>query len=359
MKNEQTIQTKNNSYKKIQCPGCGSETIIKEGQKICQRCFRIVHYNDFKAITKPLNKSKIIENVNTIAQGAIIVIDLFNFNIEDLDTLIGAINNDIIKILVINKIDLADKNIRINRVIEKISLQLNHIKNLNIIAISGLQDNNKRKQLFNLITNFKNDSNIVFVGYENAGKTTLISKLLTSQNVNHHLVNSRFPGTTESFINFKINEINIIDTPGLVNEFSIRKYSTDSSSKKWTFKSSFRPKIYQLNPDQTIMFGNLISFDFTDGPVTNFTIYHNPNINIQRTKTTNLERLFQKNPDFFKWPIIKNQNFKTEIIKLENNNAKIELEIIDIGIIKLISEGQTLVFRGPINKMVKIRKSLF
>ncbi len=359
MKNEQTTLTKNNSCNENQCPGCGRKIELKDDHKICQRCFRIVNYNDFAAIKTPLDEAKIINNINKIAQHVVIIIDLFNFNLASLNFLIAAIKKDINKILVINKIDLADRNIKLNKVIIKLSEQLHDIENLKIIALSSLKDDNNRKQLFNLISNFKANSNVVFAGYENAGKTTLIAKLLTSKNVNHHLVNSRFPGTTESFINFKINDINIIDTPGLAHPLSLRAHSDDSNSKKWTFKTRLRPKIFSLNPDQTILFGNLISFNFTAGPITNFTIYYNPNINIMRTKTTNLERLFQKDPSFFKWPISAQTNTQEEIIKLADNNQKIEIEIIDIGIIKLVSQGQTLVFKGPISKMVKIRESLF
>ncbi len=359
MKNELTIPINPNYSKPRQCPGCGQKAQIVNEGSICQRCWRMLHYNDFKSITNPLSEELILAKINKIAQGVLIVIDLFNFNMASLNELINNIDPHIKKILLINKIDLCDQNIRISKVIDKMSAQLEQVNNLVIIAISSLKKDRHLNQLFNLIQQFKKGDKIISVGYENAGKTTLVSALLTHNNVDHHLIQSRFPGTTHNFISFEIEGIKIIDTPGLSNPFSMRQYAQDVSHKKWTFKSRFRPKIFSLNADQSILFGNLVIFSFSDGPITNFTIYPNPNINVMRTKTTNWDRLQTKDDAFFKWPIAKNRNYVEQIIHLEKNNDKIEIEIIDIGIIKLTSNGQTLKFLGPINTIVKIRKSIF
>ena len=114
------------------CIGCGAvlqnEDKNKEGyvkdltKNLCERCFRIRHYNDYKFIDKDneyyLNIIKQIEKTNDLV---ILVTDFLNT--ESLNEL--KIKNPVL--LVLAKRDLIPRNLDENKLLNKIKTNLNVI----------------------------------------------------------------------------------------------------------------------------------------------------------------------------------------------------------------------------------------
>ena len=210
------------------CIGCGIELQYNDKNKIgyipenkyndsnyCMRCFRLIHYNDTSTKDKELSTNYILEKVNKDNIFKIYVVDFLNINNNTIDIYNKIKGN---KLLLINKIDMLDKSINKNNII-------NNIKTIykidNILSISTLNDNH-----INLLLNYLNKNNInkcYILGPTNSGKSTLINKLCN----NNNLTISNKRNTTLEFINIKLDNLNIIDTPGfLISDYNLKtKYN--------------------------------------------------------------------------------------------------------------------------------------
>lgn len=210
------------------CIGCGIELQYNDKNKIgyipenkynnsnyCMRCFRLIHYNDISTNDKELSTNYILDKVNKDNIFKIYVVDFLNINNNTIDIYNKIKGN---KLLLINKIDMLDKSINKNNII-------NNIKTIykidNILSISTLKNND-----INMLLNYLNKNNInkcYILGPTNSGKSTLINKLCN----NNNLTISNKRNTTLEFINIKLDNLNIIDTPGfLISDYNLKtKYN--------------------------------------------------------------------------------------------------------------------------------------
>ena len=110
------------------CLGCGSklqsidsskEGYIRENNissKLCERCFRIRNYGEYKTVVKDNNDFEpILKKIGTTNSLVILVIDLFMMN-KDFDVLTKNLNNDIL--LVFTKRDVLPKIVNDQKFIE-------------------------------------------------------------------------------------------------------------------------------------------------------------------------------------------------------------------------------------------------
>ena len=118
------------------CIGCGvtlqTEEKDKLGyttnieKKLCERCFRIRNYGEYKTVTKSNDEFiKILKNINNTKDLVILVVDIFNLN-KNLDVIKENIKNDIL--LVLTKRDILPKSTHDEKLLEYIEKY-----NLNII----------------------------------------------------------------------------------------------------------------------------------------------------------------------------------------------------------------------------------
>ena len=88
------------------------------------------------------------------------------------------------------------------------------------------------------------------------------------------ITTSHFPGTTLDMIEIPLNDGRAIyDTPGIINHHQMAHYIDPSELKYITPKKEIKPKVYQLNAEQTLFIGGLARFDFIKGNRSSFTIY--------------------------------------------------------------------------------------
>ena len=119
--------------------------------KYCQRCFRLMHYNEMNYTKLPINQKTILKNVNDKKYLVFFLVDLFNINKEVISTF-NSIKNP--KCLVISKTDLLPKSFNF----EKIKLWLNKNYHINdeIIFLNSLKKYNINItiKIFNIILIF-------------------------------------------------------------------------------------------------------------------------------------------------------------------------------------------------------------
>lgn len=258
------------------CLGCGSilqnTNIDKEGyvksldQALCERCFKIKNYGEYKPVIKDeIEFTNMLESINKTNDLVILVCDLFNFN-PDMDLINKHLTNDIL--LVLTKRDLLPKSLFEDKI-------LNYLKsNLNIvdkIIVSSIKNYNF-DSLLEKINTYKKSNNVYVVGYTNAGKSTLINKLLYNYaNKDINITTSILPNTTIDNIEIKIDDnLTLIDTPGILDNGSIYYLKDIKELKRITPKTRVNPKTYQINKKQIISVEDLFELELANNNVTLF-----------------------------------------------------------------------------------------
>ena len=175
------------------CKGCG--TLI-DNNDLCERCFRIKHYNDYKVVSKTNNDFiPILENINKTNDLVLLVVDLFN--IDNLSLIRKYLKNDIL--LVLTKRDLLPKSVSFDKLynydyqidntnsnlsggqISKIAIAqaFNSKRDLIIFdeTTSNLDSDSEAKILRNIKQNYK-DKTIILITHRKSN-TEYFNKIIT------------------------------------------------------------------------------------------------------------------------------------------------------------------------------------
>ena len=230
------------------CTGCGVELqnisdkelgyTINLDNSLCERCFRIKNYNDYKVVTKSNEDYiKILKEINKTDSLVILLVDLFDIPkaLEDINKYIKNIINYF-------------KRYKLN-IVE--TLIISSLKNYNFDLLK------------NMINYYKTNNEVYIVGFTNAGKSTMINKYLynyTDKNVS--ITTSPLRSTTIDSIRIDVDDnLTFIDTPGLLDEGNFLDYIDSSDIKKIVPTSEIKPKTYQVHDKQSIFIDELFRID--------------------------------------------------------------------------------------------------
>lgn len=239
------------------CIGCGAELTLEKGKlgytkniesDLCMRCFNIKNYNKYEKVDHLEEINTIIKEVKASNDIVIFVVDVFNLS-NKIKEIVDYLNNNVI--LCITKYDLVDID-------ESKILNYLNINTLGTIVISS-KNNYNLDNLMELIGENKKSNNVYLVGYTNAGKSTLINKIIKNySNNNYELTTSVLPSTTLNFVKVNVNDnLTLIDTPGIIVS-NIIDYLDEEEIKKVIPKKKIKPQIYQIKTEQTIMVDNFL-----------------------------------------------------------------------------------------------------
>ena len=308
------------------CRGCGAilqtEKIEQIGytknpeNKLCERCFRIRNYGEYKTIVKENEEFiQILKKINDTKDLVILVIDAFNMN-KDLNLIKENIKNDIL--LVVTKKDILPKTTKDEKVLNY--MEKYKIKFKDKIVISSNKNYNFDK-LLELINKYKKTKNVYVIGYTNAGKSTMINKIIYNYSDNtQEITTSILPSTTLNEIKIKINdELNIIDTPGLLSNGSIYDNLDGKELKRIIPKKEIKPLSYQIKGKQYIQIDKYALIEL-----------ENINVIIYMSNTLNINRYYKKI----------DTSFEEQQIKINNE----DIVINGLGFIKCIGVSKIKVY---------------
>ena len=325
------------------CIGCGvtlqtSNTdelgyINKLDNNLCERCFRIRNYNDYKFVIKDNNDYiNILRNVNNTNDLVVLVVDLFNIS-KNLEDISKYINNKIL--LVLTKRDILPKSCYDEKFIKYFE---NY--NLNIIDTIVISSNKNYNLdiLYNKINTYKTSNNVYVVGFTNSGKSTLINKIIYNySSVDTNITTSNLPSTTIDSIEVKVNDdLTLIDTPGLLDNGDIINFIDSKTLKKIIPTKELKPITYQIKDNQTILIEDLVRVDLFDK--NSMTIYMSNNLSIKR---------IYKDTDEFK-------NLKKHEFNIEDDS---DIVIQGLGFIKFTHKSKIILYTKE-NVSVFVRKNL-
>ena len=329
------------------CQGCGillqDENVLQEGyttnleNDICQRCFRMKNYGEYQMITKSNDEYlDILKGVGETKDLVLYITDLLNLE-KNIEQIRNIISNKMI--LVLNKKDVLPKSVKETKLIDYLASKDIHFEEVIVISVNK---NYNIDYLLKKIKFHQTSKNVYVVGHTNAGKSSLINKLIKNySDKNQELTMSPLPSTTLNTLTIEINDyLTLIDTPGLVDSGSILNYVNEGMVKKISAKKEIKPRTYQLRKNQSIIIEDLVRIDYVSGEKNSFTLFVSNDLKVKR-----LLNLFNNDE-------LKNQNKITYEMKYDE-----DLVINGLGFVKIVNKGTIDVY---INKDVETftRRSL-
>ena len=258
------------------CMGCGN--ILKDDElehNICNRCFRLKHYGEYHVTNK--DNSDYLKIINNIDSNDLViyVTSLLNLTIMDLSKFKNVI-------VVLTKRDILPTSVKDNKIIDYVK---NNYNFKDIEVISSIKNYN----LDNLISKIEkyNKKKVYLIGNTNSGKSTLLNKLIENYSESDiDITTSMYPSTTLDTIEVKINDIEFIDTPGIIDNGSVINYIDYKMLKKITPKKEVKPRTYQIKGKGSLVIEDLVRIDYETND-NSMTIYIANSVNIIRVGEAN------------------------------------------------------------------------
>ena len=311
------------------CSGCGillqDENVLQEGyttsleNDICQRCFRMKNYGEYQIVNKSNDEYlEILKGVAETKDLVLYVTDLLNLE-KDVEEIRKMLPNKMI--LILNKVDVLPKSVKEEKLIEYLESKNIHFEEVIVISASK---NYNMDYLLKRIKFHQTSKNVYVVGHTNAGKSSLINKLIQNYSDNtQELTMSPLPSTTLHTIQIDLNEhLTIMDTPGIVETGSILNHVDEKMIKRINPKTEIKPRTYQLRKNQSLVIEDILRLDYVEGEKNSFTLFVSNDLNVKRI-----------------YNIIKNEDLKDKNKTTYEIGYDEDLVISGLGFIKIVDKG--------------------
>ncbi|RLQ98148.1 ribosome biogenesis GTPase YqeH [Falsibacillus albus] len=362
----------------IQCVGCGVEiqtenpaelgyapkSALEKEKVICQRCFKLKHYNEVQDVSLTDDDFlKILNELGNTDSLIVKVVDIFDFNGSWLPGLHRFVGKNPI-LLIGNKVDLLPKSVKSNKLIQWMKHEAKELglKPIDVKLVSASKGI-AIQEAVDAIETYRNGKDVFVVGCTNVGKSTFINRIIKEVAGEEDIITtSHFPGTTLDMIEIPLDDGQaLIDTPGIINHHQMAHFVDKTDLKVITPKKEIKPRIFQLNEEQTLFFGGLGRFDFLSGGRKSFTCYLANELNIHRTKLENADELYRKHAGEMLQPPKKDEmEGFPELVRHEFSIKEEKMDIVfsGLGWVTINEPGVRVAAHVPKGVQVLLRKSL-
>lgn len=363
------------------CPGCGATLQTEDPNQIgyvpslvsdtdasviCQRCYKLKHYNNIASITLDQEEfNRILHQIGS-KQGLIVhIVDIFDFEGSLINGLNRYGNNNPI-MLAVNKVDLLPAGFSHGKLEQWVRRRLKQfgLRVVDVVLISAVKGIGFDR-LVEAMDRWHRGQNIYMVGAANVGKSSVINRLIRDySSLDQELTTSRYPGTTLDLVHIPLADGQaIVDTPGLMLGDRYTTCVPVDMLKTLLPQKTIKPKIYQLNEKQTLFFGGLARFDFVKGNRQPFVCYLSNSIQIHRTKLASADALYEKHKGKMLSPPREEQldtlpSFTVHTFRIKKEEPS-DLFIYGLGWIKITGkEGAIVDVHVPKGIKVAIREAM-
>ncbi len=334
------------------CKGCGvllqNERpeelgyVIDITKDYCKRCFRLRHYNENLVIKL---EDDLVRNKIKEFNGCIVyIVDCLFYELNISDEIISLLTDKKL-IVILSKIDLLPHNLNIDKYLLKAYNFINHkfkkVSSLEVIS-TRKKDPNFKELFFEIASEYEL-KDFLFIGYSNAGKSTIINSLIEKE----LLTTSYYLNTSVDFNEIKHNDYRFIDCPGFINKHDLLNYLTPKSIKKVSIQNTLKPLIYQLYSNQLYCIEGLVMIEINSSKAS-LKLWLSNHLNIHRTAIKNKEHYYLNH--FTKKEIALPFDLK-EVEFISKHN--ITLGINGLGIIEIIGKAKIKI---NINKNIQVER---
>ncbi|GIN20066.1 hypothetical protein J1TS3_12000 [Siminovitchia fordii] len=360
------------------CIGCGvaiqierpgelgftPSSALEKEEIICQRCFRLRHYNEVQDVElSDQSFLDILHAVGNTKSLIVKIIDIFDFNgswIPGIQRFVG--KNPVL--LIGNKVDLLPKSTNKNKLVNWMKKQSKEmgLSPLDVLLVSAEKGHGIQEALVE-IDNLRQGQDVYVVGCTNVGKSTFINRVIkAAAGGNDVITTSHVPGTTLDMIEIPLDDgKSLVDTPGIINHHQMAHYVSKKDLKMITPKKEIKPRVYQLNESQTLFFGGLARLDYINGGRRSVVCYLANSIDIHRTKLEKADELYEKHAGEMLKPPGKGEleafpKLVRHEFKLKDN--KMDIVFSGLGWVTLKEQGAHVAAYAPKGVSVLLRPSL-
>jgi 30S ribosome assembly GTPase len=283
-------------------PGFLPNSALAKGQRLCKRCFRITHYGEFTRVNvTPLDYEREVSRVLDKPGIVLYMLDVFDLGgslIPDLSKYISGSR----VIVVVNKVDLLPKEVNIEaakmwvkKTVAKTGISADEVLFVSAAKGQGFEQLILQLKAYGI-------SPVYVVGMANVGKSTFLNRILQSFEMEPVFTVSRMPGTTLGLTTAGIpfagnNLVTFVDTPGLLHGNRMIDMLCPNCLKRAVPGSRLRPRVFQLNPGQTLWIGSFARFDFVFGDRQSVVCYVSNELPIHRCKLEKADDIFERHAD--------------------------------------------------------------
>ena len=345
------------------CKGCGvrlqyvDRTLPgytpKKESEYCQRCFRLMHYDDLTvSMRQGIDPDEVMKKIASMDALILWVVDLFDFEAG----MIPGLNRHLAGkdiILAAGKRDLLPDTLSDDKAARFIFSRLKEqgITIRELILMSALKEEGM-DEIKDAISRYGNGRPVVVMGRANAGKSTLLTRLLHSNT----LTMSRYPGTTLDFNTVEMDGVTWIDTPGIEIDSSILMVCDEKDLRTVIPQRKLKPTVFQLRKDQSFALGGLARIDLYGCDHASAVFYMSDEVKLHRGKVSDADELWKKHYNGMLVPVAKDRQFRKFSIRKEMD--KMDIVIDGLGWVCVHGTMRNVDVYVPQNVNVTFRKAM-
>lgn len=354
------------------CKGCGVVLQNVEKDKLgytpkmegdlCQRCFRITHYDDVVISMKQgIDSDLVLRSVQEKDALVLWVVDLFDFEAN----MLHGINRHLAGkdiVLVATKRDLLPITVGNEKLSQFIMARLKEqgivVQGIvicgDLLRHAKMDYNDSVAEVERAIEVYRKDRDVVVMGMANAGKSTLLNALCQTTT----LTTSRYPGTTLDFNEIKRDGYILYDTPGLTRMDSLLTHVEDALLKDLIPMKPLKARVYQLYESQTMSLGGLVRLDLIGSHQVSCVAYFSERLPLHRSKQEKANQLWSEHLGGLLSPSIDENYTDMNVFELHHIKEKTDVVIHGLGWFCISGEVDTLRVYVSKNGNVTFRKAM-
>ena len=345
------------------CKGCGIQLQYnhpklpgytpKKGSDYCQRCFRLMHYDDLTISMKTgIDPDSVLQRIDAMDCLVLWVVDLFDFEASMIPGLSRKLSGKDI-IMVATKRDILPETLSPEKIarfvfgrLKELGISIRHLIITSSFETLGMEEVKEAVDMYG------HNRPVVVMGRANAGKSTLLNKLMQKS----ELTSSRYPGTTLDFNPLDIDGIQYIDTPGIEISGSMLMDIREEDLKTIVPYKTIKPLVYQVRGDQSFTIGGLARVDVIGCDHASAVFYVCDRLSIHRGKVENADEFWKKHYGKLLVPTPLHDDFVTSSIR--KTEDKMDVVIEGLGWVCVSGKMSSIRVYAPKAVNVTFRKAM-